>query len=203
MNTIQIFRLPIYIVLILAVGLSPSSIESQELEEGEVARHCTARLESPEEPGKASEILQFECFDTFQEAVLSATDGRVFLPSDVEPATLTDEDLNGGAAKAGGPYVIAIEYNWKYYRSGGGTFTWSADKTCLSTSYHAPWMPPGWNNKISSTKSYSYCTKNALYDYTNQGGDRYLCWEPFATGGAACKTVGSLNNDASSRRWYR
>ncbi len=200
------FRLTVYTTFILSVWLTPTVVLSQvlaepvrpEREPGERERHCNIRIHPVEAPGEVSKLSDFECFDNFSEAVYAGTNGLVTLPADIQPVEFSEEMLDIEALKIRGSDVpISTDYDWRNFR--GSTLTWWASGTCGW--FLASKMPSGWNDDVSSTKSYSYCSVNILYKHTLYGGSAYWCWNPWGTK-AECGDLGSMNNEASSREWF-
>jgi hypothetical protein len=154
--------------------------------------HCVLRAAST---GKLAAPV---CFDSFRAAIAFATDGRVADAPEsastaaVDPAFAARLD---GAVTAGSA-VLGLEYvNVNY---GGGSLTLSAAYGCDNSS-DVDWqfgsLPSGWNDRISSFRSFSNCIQR-LYRDVNFG----VAITP-AT--ASMSWVGSAANDqASSVRFY-
>jgi hypothetical protein len=153
--------------------------------------HCVGLIE-PVQPGQtASVVEEVGCFETFAEAIATATGGKVNLPSTTQPTEVTEEML-----ASAGVTLIAIDYWDSNYN--GRSFRWySHAGGCTSSRYfEADSMPRGWNDEVSSTKGYGGCSRNILYEHINQGGALRIC-EP------NCYRLGAMNDKTSSRRWLR
>jgi hypothetical protein len=66
-------------------------------------------------------------------------------------------------------YVLATIYDDQNYEGGSYTFTDTHSTTCGGYNYTFDIMPGGWDNRVSSFKSYGSC-KTRLSENTNQGG---------------------------------
>jgi hypothetical protein len=156
----------------------------------EPTKHCIAQLE-PLKPGeKASEMSEATCFDSFSDAIYAATGGAVRLAATVQPGDVTQEMLAPASQT-----VISIDYRDPNYQ--GSTFVWYVNNSygCnTGWSYANPTMPSGWNDVVSSAHSYGGCNNNPHYEHTYYGGALIFC---------TCPTMGVMNNQTSSEKWYR
>jgi hypothetical protein len=138
-----------------------------------------------------------KCFSTFRDAVFFATKGRVLLPkrSFDEQLDILEQELRtrqDELTKAAS-FVLAIDY--EHINFGGSTLTWTADTACtVDIGYSAANMPSGWNDRLSSTRGFSDCSKNILWEHQNFVGAKLTCRPN-------CSSVGSMNDKTSSRQW--
>lgn len=112
------------------------------------------------------------CYADFPAAIAAATGGRVRAPASATAAG-TDPAFTSAlntVAVTSGTTVTGIEYANANY--GGGTLTLTAPGPC-DNSLDADWawntLPAGWNDVISSFKSYSNCAQQ-LFLNTYRGG---------------------------------
>ncbi len=162
-----------------------------DLEESPADRHCVLEID-PIRPGEsASQVRPVGCFATFSEAISAATRGAVRLPPDIGPDEVTPEML----APAQSNIVIGIDYWDSNFR--GQSLVWETPHTagCSDGStYGSPGMPPGWNDEVSSARSYAGCNHYYHYEHTNWTGAVLDC-------GGSCATMGVMNDQTSSERW--
>jgi len=138
---------------------------------------------------------EFVCFSTFSQAIEFATDGRVILPEDATPETVTDEEINGSIGDIGTTYVIGIEYEHSNYN--GYTYTFTNSVTCNGYTHSFSRITGWWNDRISSARAYSDCNHSIHYEHSNFGGATRDC-------GTACSYIGDAMNDrTSSLKWYK
>lgn len=124
------------------------------------------------------------CFATFPAAIAAATGGRV----DTAPASPTAAVRDPGftaavesAAVTAGAVLVGIESADLNY--GGASLSMTAPGRCdnsLDVDYRFPSLPSGWNDRISSFRSYSNCAQQ-LFRGTN------------FTGGALTNIVSSMS----------
>jgi hypothetical protein len=152
----------------------------------------------PIQPGaKASRLASLECFSSFADAISAATDGTVWvsrrddLRTQLEAAT---QQLHDGVVTTSS-FVLAIDYVDAGF--GGQSLTWTGTGACSSsTSFGAGSMPSGWDNVVSSTRGFSNCNSNILWENTNFTGAQVTCHPD-------CSNVGPAMNDrTSSRQWH-
>lgn len=161
--------------------------------------HCVAEVAPLAKGQLASKPTELGCFDTFAEAIFVATGGAVKLNNDVLPSEVTEEMLNGArlrAPRAAGP-VIGVDYNGIDFT--GSTLTWRAnnDNGCYAgIGFAASSMPSGWNDVVSSARSYSGCNQYIHYEDTNYGGTSITCNQ-----GENCREMGYMDNKTSSEKW--
>jgi hypothetical protein len=88
--------------------------------------------------------------------------------------------------------TISIDYDSSGFS--GTSLIWSVSNTagCNGFTYSAASMPTGWNDRVSSSHSYSGCANNRHYHDTNFLGAGIDC---------TCSTMGTMSNETSSERW--
>ena len=136
------------------------------------------------------------CFKTFSEAIYVATGGTVLLDGSITPETLTQEMLAPSATSSS--VVIGMDYGAIEFNTGHGTNIWSGSQgPCSPTlSYGASGMPSGWNDVVSSARSYSDCNKYKHFEHTWSQGTSITCDQ-----GNACRLMGYMDNKTSSETW--
>lgn len=153
--------------------------------------HCVIEIK-PLRPGERfSEIRPIGCFDSFAEAISAATGGALHLPPDWDAAN----GLPDQPAPSQNRIVIGIDYDGPNFT--GSTLVWETDHTpgCSDgTSFIAPSMPTGWNDRVSSARSYSGCNHYYHYEHVNFGGSVLDC-------GGGCASMGVMDNQTSSEKW--
>jgi hypothetical protein len=168
-----------------------------------VNKHCVVRLESAESDASQSVTPpQPECYPTFRDAIFFATGGRILLPSK-EPFSVQLEIL-GQELKArqkeltaAASYVVATDYEHINY--GGYSLNWVSGGPCTpnlgggwqTNSYSSSW----WNDRVSSTRGYSECDRNILWEHVNRQGVKQTCTPN-------CSSLGWMNDRTSSREWH-
>ena len=80
----------------------------------------------------------------------------------------------------------------------GRSYTWyeTADiNGCTDGSYYtAASLPSGWNDDVSSAQSYGGCATYNHFENINFGGSRLTC---------TCSSMGVMNDQTSSEKWYK
>ena len=169
----------------------------------EVNRHCVVRLEAAgsDEP-QLPTPTEPECYPTFRDAIFFATRGVVLLPARETFSVqleILDQELKArrDELSAAASYVLAIDSEHINYQ--GASHVWTAPGPCLplGASYQqASGMPSSWwNDRVSSTRGYSDCDRNVLFEHANYGGGSFTCWPD-------CSSVGWINDRTSSRKWH-
>jgi hypothetical protein len=163
------------------------------------SRHCVVNLLPSETDATQLVASAPECYPTFRDAIFFATKGIILLSSK-EPfsAQLDILDQEQKARKddlvANSTFVIAIDYEHINY--GGSSIIWQHTAQCDPTGgFAAASMPSGWDNRLSSTRGYSGCDKNVLWEHQNWTGSKLTCFPN-------CSSVGSMNDKTSSREWH-
>jgi len=146
---------------------------------------CAAEL-VPLGPGQTtSTVVSYQCFDTLAESVAFATKGAVRLSSS---ATTVEQGGEASIEAAAASSLLGIEYTGSSW-TGSSLALYGGGGGCGGgASYGFASMPGGWNNVISSARSYSGCTSRH-YDGTSYTGSSYLC---------GCGSMGTMNNRTSS-----
>lgn len=191
-----------FIVLLMAVSFSARSQELDSAAAGSprkvrAEKHCLARSEVAGAPG--TQISNPDCYPSFSEAIYAATDGAVFLPPDesVEnqlEVLRTELDSIANASTTGsGSVILGVDYEHANY--GGSTYTYLGPTGCNSATSHSfSTITAGFDNIVSSTRGYSGCNRNILYEQSNFGGATLTC-------SSNCSGLGVMNDAASSRRF--
>jgi hypothetical protein len=169
-----------------SIGADPEDFDVSAADEGPVNQTA-----EPLKPGeKASEMSKATCFDSFSDAVYAATGEAVRLAPTIQPGHVTQEMLAPASQT-----VISIDYSQPNYQ--GSTLVWYVNNSygCnTGWSYANPTMPSGWNDVVSSAHSYGGCNNNPHYEHTYYGGALIFC---------TCSTMGVMDNQTSSEKWYR
>lgn len=160
--------------------------------------HCYAVI-TPIDQGsnESSKIIKSECFSTFADSILAATNGRVYLNSSISPETVTEKILTGMEADSFLSQVV-IGIDWDSSGFAGSSYTWvvSGETGCTSTTqFSISSMPTGWDNRVSSARGYSGCIYYYHYQNKSFGGSSIVC------NSSGCSAMGSLDNATSSERW--
>ncbi len=156
---------------------------------GQEGRNCIAQAEAGSGPVGAPS--GYRCFQTFAEAIHAATGGAVTLAAGTTPSQLTQSMLDVPSTST----VIGVDYmDSGFY---GGSLTWSESSDiygCTDGSYYAaPTIPSGWNDDVSSARSYGGCATYNHFENTYYGGSKLTC---------TCSTMGVMNDQTSSEKWY-
>src|SRR5215207_7042608 len=113
------------------------------------------------------------CFATFPAAISAATGGRVDT-APASPAAAVHDPAFTAAVEAEpatlGSVLVGIEYADLNY--GGSSLSMIAGGRCdysLDVDYRFPSLPSGWNDRISSFRSYSNCAQQ-LFRWTSYSG---------------------------------
>lgn len=143
---------------------------------------------------ESTKTAQPRCFETFSDAIFAATDGRVRLPSSTTVAEVDDQTLNGNAINPQSTFLAAIEYINRDF--GGATFTVFATAPCdVGQIAISSLSSAGWNDKISSSRSFSNCNNSFHFEDDNFGGASVNC-------GSECAYIGDALNDRTSSLIY-
>lgn len=142
-----------------------------------------------------------ECFDTFSEAIYSATGGALKLPADATPASIAQ--LSASERALAGTYLIAIEYVAPRWDAFWGSRNFTSSVTCDQgyTLSQSNLTPIGWHDRISSAYTLPGCAHAYHYDNANFGGGVIDC-HPAVNGHDPCYyNLGALDDRTSSIRW--
>lgn len=151
-------------------------------------RHCIAQAARADTPAKSVPVAT--CFPSFAQAIDAATGGATRLPASFKAA-----DLTRGHLRPSVQTVISIDFVDANYS--GNTLTWYVDNAdgCLAGPYVANEMPSGWNDVVSSAKTYDSCGSNKHFEHIYLGGAWIDCQ------GSACSWMGAMNDATSSETW--
>ena len=179
------------VVGLLMVAANPFEKES----------HCYSVLSPVDvDSNENSQIIESGCFDTFTEAIQAATGGRVHLNPNVYPDDVTEEMLNANvdSSKLTPESVTVIGIDYKNASFGGSSYAWSVTGSgCTDTlGFRVSSMPSGWDNAVSSARSYSDCNNYYHWENTNYAGAVLDC-------GPSCASMGVMNDQTSSEEWYK
>ena len=150
-------------------------------------RHCVAEAV----PAGSSARPAVTCYATFAQSIRAATRGRVRLPANAAPRSVTPAQLNAGAATPDTTYVLSID--WDGTNFSGASLTWTQSSRCGS--FQAASMPSGWNDRVSSVEAFSNCA-NSLFKNNNYGTPRYNIGR-----NGYVANLGSFSNVTSSEKW--
>lgn len=169
-----------------------------------------ARSSSPDTPHCVSEAAPIRsdsdnihalakhigCFRTFADAIYVATAGTVRLDSNITPDSLTQELL--APSTTASSVVIGVDYGAIEFNTGHGTHTWTGTQgPCSPTlGYGVSSMPSGWNDAVSSARSYSDCNQYKHFENTWSQGTSITCNQ-----GDTCRLMGYMDNKTSSETW--
>ena len=174
---------------------SVSSESALEAKSAFPLNHCVVRLEPVSSDGNEQVARDSPptCFRAFSEAIAFATDGRARISPDETPETVTESALNGPSAQSS--IVLGIDYEKD--NGQGASLTSSAASKCVKGSlYQSGSLPKGWNDKISSARTFADC-RSTHYEHINFGGASL----PIPRNGYVPK-FGALNDETSSIKWY-
>lgn len=161
---------------------------------GTINPHCVARVSSS---GVSSSDVS--CYSTFRDAIAFAT-GGVIVDAPEANVALTDESFARRLEELGitANPTIVIGIDFTDIRWQGSTFTWTADRLCdgnwSNRDFFVSSMPSGWNDVISSFRTYVNCL-TVLHEHINFGGAT-LTGIDVSFGGSA------MDNAASSIEWF-
>jgi len=178
--------------------LLPQGAAAQQSGASAANQHCVATLEPVRQGATRSKVAGFECYPSFSEAIFAATEGAVWLAPDEERSTgleRLEQELQrmdkSLATKA--TFVIAIDFQNSNFQ--GASLTWTGTGACsASLSFSASSMPSGWNDVVSSTRGFSNCNHNKIFENNNFGGAQQTCTPN-------CSSLGAMNDKTSSRKW--
>ncbi|GAA2384618.1 hypothetical protein Cme02nite_66030 [Catellatospora methionotrophica] len=183
----KLHRAATVIAALAIVGLAAPTAPAAAAEP--VNQHCVAQanVDNP----------QAVCFDTFTKALQFASGGVLYeLPKGSSVSARVDA-LNAGFGVNVVRTVISIEYTGSNYT--GSDLIWTGTSGNCSTptgnvDYFASSMPAGWDNVISSFKTYANCW-DKHHENTNFGGAS-VGYEP-----SRSYIGGAMDNRTSSHRW--
>lgn len=114
------------------------------------------------------------CFDSttqMLDAIRAATGHDLVYPANTQASASSTPAPTGPTGKVSpqAAYALATIYDDRNYGGGSYTFTDTHSTTCKDYFYNYNTMPSGWDNRVSSFKSFGGC-KTRLSENTNQGG---------------------------------
>jgi hypothetical protein len=122
----------------------------------------------------AGERQTARCFATFPAAIAAATGGRVTTAPASPAVAVRDAAFTAALEEASSTFasvVVGIEYADLNY--GGASLSMTAAGRCdysLDVDYRFPSLPSGWNDRISSFRSYSNCAQQLFRGTSFSGG---------------------------------
>lgn len=137
------------------------------------------------------------CHQNFAAVISDLSSDRITTAA--EAGTMTDRQRAGiarpvsGAGGARATYVLGTVYADAGYATSGGTYTFTSSSDCDTNpdvDYQVAVMPAGWNDRISSFKSYGRCATK-LWENTFSGASYGFTVNSSYVGGA-------INDRASS-----
>ncbi len=163
--------------------------------------HCYSILSPIDvDSGENSKILESGCFNSFSETIQAATAGRVHLDKDISPNDVTEDMLYSreDSFELTPDTVTVIGLDYKNSSFGGSSYTWSVTGSgCTDTlGFRVGSMSAGWDNVVSSAKSFSDCNHYYHWENTNYAGAVLDC-------GPTCASMGVMNDQTSSEEWYK
>ncbi len=145
-------------VLVLAVTLILAAVGQASAAGGE--EHCVIEVVGRRVSGEFITGTE-RCFDTFAEAIATATHGEVLLPAGTDGSVVfTDEEIAGPLASV----VIGIHYDGSGGSGASVTITGAAGSACVGGHWNTG---TAWQDRISS--SYNGCARLAHYALPNKG----------------------------------
>lgn len=151
------------------------------------ARHCVAQSVPA---GTSSAPMQ--CFSSFSQSIVVATGGRVHLPENVDPATVTPDILNASAISTSSTwYVLSLEWNRSSYT--GSSLAWQATAPCGYDTVSN--FPSSWNDQMESIALYSGCATTLYWD-SNFNGATYAIHVDDSV-----PDLGQFDLQTSSEKW--
>ncbi|OLF06780.1 hypothetical protein BLA60_29940 [Actinophytocola xinjiangensis] len=200
-------RFRVLVPLVVAVaGLTVAGAPAQAEEgsapggavEGKVS-HCIGNVTTPK--------AEVRCFDSFTEAISTATGGRVAdAPADAGKAATNKafeaelRSLSKAAAEPGVQVQNVLEIDYDYHFFGTDTFTWWVENdSCWGNPIGAvKWQvwnldDYGWNDRINAYGNHNFCY-SAHFEHAGFQG-LAMGWDTGSGG------MGSLDGEASSIQW--
>ena len=158
--------------------------------------YCVAQLKptGSKQPGSdtvEAEIATQRCFNTFTEAIASATAGAVRVAS---PDELPEERLSP-PPEAKGPW--AIEYDTYRHEGKKKLLVWTVDGPgCTKNAWTVRQLPPPFNDSIIAVRFGGGRNTTCNYDHGGWWGYVQDC-KP------NCTSLGEMNGRTSSKIWLR
>ena len=153
-STLPVFALSLLVTALLVPLAGPASAAPAAAARG---AHCVL------DAGSATPA----CYATFPEAIAAATKGRVRAPDSPAAAAADTRfaDQLAAAGLAAGTYVVGVEWTSASYT--GTSLTLKASGPCdnsLDADYAWDTLPAGWNDVITSFRSYNNCAQQLFRD---------------------------------------
>jgi hypothetical protein len=185
------------IAALLSVVCSLAPAQSSQPEK-QSPKHCVVQTEAVRQ-GESTPIpspaARPQCFGTFQEALLFATNGSVKVAPDFLPQELTSEVLGKSAVQPLATFVIGIEYEHADF--GGSSILYQNSVSCVGFQHSVSFVGEAWNDRISSARAFSNCNHAVHFEHANFVGASVDCF-------SACSYIGDAMNDrTSSIRWFQ
>jgi hypothetical protein len=154
--------LSVPVLLLLLTGLSVPLAGPASAAPAQAAKHCVL----------AAGATTATCYASFPAAIAAVTKGRVKAPASATTAATDAAFATALSADAvtAASVVVAVEYSDASYR--GDTLTLYASGRCDNSTdadYVFNTLPAGWNDRISSFKSFNNCAQQ-LFRNTYRGG---------------------------------
>lgn len=111
------------------------------------------------------------CYATYAEVIADVSDGSTTLDSEQEG--LTENQVRELAEGPSATYIISEIYDGAGYS--GARFTFTAPRACDNTTtinFSRSVMPSGWNDRLSSFKSFSNCSTR-IWEHGGFSGASY------------------------------
>jgi len=179
-------------LLLYGSAISASAVTAHQAPSSRLSsegQYCTAQAE----PAGSVATPTMSCYTTFSASIRAATGGRVMLPVETKPGSVTPDQINAAAAADGPASVFVLSIDYKDINFGGATLTWTQNTGCGA--FQAASMPSGWNDVVSSVVTRSGCA-NTLYQNINFGGTKFSI-----SRNSSVSNLGSFNDQTSSEKW--
>ncbi len=206
LRTVSIVSVILGIVVPIVLG-GPVAASQPPRPSANASLHCTVMLAADALKPSTSiagvaiqdaRVAETRCFATFAEALEYGSRGGLRVSADLRPNELT-ESMVASASSTSTSYLLGINYDCKSYWTGGScSSSWLhfASSGCTSTS---GWQISalGWPeaNNVESSKGYSGCNQTRHWEHPSFAGANLLCLPN-------CSTLGVLNNQTDSIRWW-
>ncbi len=163
--------------------------------------NCAQRLEpNGGQPGP------LQCFATLSNAMAVATGNTAFIGLSNDQAINAASHLSA-AASPNTSYMIGTDWwdaDFNHGCGGAGcppTYSYYAGVTCGTNgdTFFNNTMPSGWNDKVSSARSWPYSHCNHYYHYENTYLNQYK--QGAVIDCAFCSSMGVMNDQTSSEKW--
>lgn len=136
------------------------------------------------------------CFPTFAEALAFATKGKLQLVASSDPSRVAAE-FESISESVLATYLIGIEYVSPHRDPFWGSWLITRGWSCAEADPYVATMQSGWNDVVSSSKTYEGCNHSYHYEHSNFGGAVLDC----PRGSSCFYDLGVLSDATSSIRW--